>query len=64
MDPPLDPGGPYRRPRLLPLKPPFEPPALARHLPLPDGSLSHWRRFMAPAEADSLLAQLIELLPW
>jgi alkylated DNA repair dioxygenase AlkB len=33
-------------------------------VPLPDGSLSHWRRFMAPAEADSLLAQLIDLVPW
>ncbi|GAB4350772.1 MAG: alpha-ketoglutarate-dependent dioxygenase AlkB [Immundisolibacter sp.] len=33
-------------------------------MPLPDGCLAHWRRFMAPAEADSLLVQLLDRVPW
>lgn len=64
MDASPDPRGPHRRPRLLPLNPPFEPPAPARRLPLPDGSLWHWPRFVEPAEADALLEQLIGRVPW
>lgn len=31
---------------------------------MPDGSLAHWPCFLAPAEADALLSQLIGQVPW